>query len=183
MKLLTQESKEAIQQQGKSHERKMEESHTNKRILYGGLLILFLILIAGIIFINTTKKQFQEETYIQPSPEEVVRQYFTAWSNEDYPNMYATISDGFKKIDPNAKNLAAFRSFGESQEIESVNIHSIKETSNDGTTASVEYSIEFTLADGSKRPFSDTFTLKFRQGDVIPGWKFIHPYGPNIDTS
>ncbi|MBI1969259.1 hypothetical protein HYS48_01075, partial [Candidatus Woesearchaeota archaeon] len=57
----------------------MEESHTNKRILYGGLLILFLILIAGIIFINTTKKQFQEETYIQPSPEEVVRQYFTAW--------------------------------------------------------------------------------------------------------
>ena len=34
-----------------------------------------------------------------------------------------------------------------------------------------------------KQNFSDKFSLKFGQGDIIPGWKLIHPYGENIDTS
>lgn len=97
--------------------------------------------------------------------------------------MYATLSDGFKRIDPNAKDLVTFRSFASSQGIEGVNIISIEEKSNDGKTASVDYSVEFILSDGSRSPFTGTFTLKFRQGDVIQGWKLIHPYGENIDTS
>ncbi len=116
-------------------------------------------------------------------PEEVVRQYFTAWSNKDYVNMYATFSDGFKKIDSNAKDLTTFREFASSQGINGVNIINIKETSNDGETANVDYNVEFILADDTKRQFSDSFTLKFRQGDVIQGWKMIHPYGENVDTS
>ena len=97
--------------------------------------------------------------------------------------MYAVISDGFKKIDPNAKDLATFRNFASSQGIESINILNIEEKSNDETTAQVDYSIEFILSDSNKRPFSDKFTLKYRKGDVIQGWKLIHPYGENIDNS
>ncbi|MBI2578863.1 MAG: hypothetical protein HYW26_04075 [Candidatus Aenigmarchaeota archaeon] len=148
-----------------------------------GAVVIAAVFVAGLIYVQFTKQNEVADNYQVAPPEEVVRQYFTSWNNRDWPNMYATLSDGFKKIDPNAKDLAAFRNFASSQGIEGVNIISIKEESNDGTTASVVYSIEFTLSNGSKRPFSDRFTLKFRQGDIIPGWKLIHPYGPNIDTS
>ena len=125
----------------------------------------------------------QPTDYTIKKPTEVVRQYFESWDKKDYPNMYATLSDGFKRIDQNAKDLNTFKNFASSQGIEGVRIISIKEESNDGRTAILAYSIEFTLSDGSKQNFSDKFTLKFRQGDVIPGWKLIHPYGQNIDTS
>jgi len=125
----------------------------------------------------------QPTEYSIKNPEEVVRQYFDSWGKKDYPNMYAAISDGFKRIDPNAKDLASFRSFASSQGIDGVRIKSINEESNDGTTAIIDYSVEFTLSDGTKQDFDDKYTLKFRQGDVIPGWKLIHPYGPNVDTS
>ena len=153
----------------------------NKKTLIVGILIIALVVVIGILIVNKTKTE--EVTYEQPAPEEAVRQYFTAWSNKNYPDMYAVISDGFKKIDPNAKDLATFRNFASSQGIESINILNIEEKSNDETTAQVDYSIEFILSDGSKQEFSDKFTLKFRQGDVISGWKLIHPYGENIDTS
>lgn len=125
----------------------------------------------------------QPTEYSIKKPVEVVRQYFESWEQKDYPNMYATLSDGFKRIDPNAKDLATFRSFASSQGIDGVKVISINEESNDGTTAIVAYSVEFILSDASKQNFSDKFTLKFRRGDVISGWKLIHPYGPNIDTS
>lgn len=125
----------------------------------------------------------QPTDYTIKKPEEVVRQYFESWDRKDYPNMYATLSDGFKRIDPNAKDLSTFKDFASSQGIEGVRIISMKEKSNDGRTAIVAYSVEFTLSDASKQPFNDEFTLKFRHGDVIPGWKLIHPYGQNIDTS
>ena len=147
-----------------------------------GAVVIAAVFVAGLIYVQFTKQNEVADNYQVAPPEEVVRQYFTSWNNKDWPNMYATLSDGFKKIDPNARDLAAFRNFASSQGIEGVNIISIKETSNDGTTASVGYSVEFVSADGNKRPFSDRFTLKFRQGDIIPGWKLIHPYGPNIDT-
>ena len=155
----------------------------NEKIMYLGLIIIMIIFVLGIIYTNIKQKKAQESEYKFPLPEDVVMQYFTAWNNKDYVNMYATFSDGFKKLDPNAKDLATFRNFASSQGIENINIISIKETSNDGETASVEYSVEFILSNGSKRQFSDKFTLKFRQGDIIQGWKLIHPYGENIDTS
>lgn len=130
-----------------------------------------------------TQEQIQQPEYSIKTPEEIVRQYFESWDKEDWPNMYATLSDGFKKIDPNAKDLSTFRSFASSQGIEGVTIINIQEESNDGTTAIVSYSIEFALSNGNKQSFTDKFTLKFRQGDTIQGWKLIHPYGENIDTS
>lgn len=152
---------------------------SNKKILYFGLVTIILILVIGIFIQN--KKKSSETVYTVPLPEEVVRQYFTAWSNKDYPNMYATLSDGFKKLEPTAKDLATFREFASSQGIEEIKIINIKEESNDGTTAQVDYSVEFILNNLEKRPFSGTFTLKYRQGDIIPGWKLTHPYGENID--
>ncbi|MBI4095981.1 MAG: hypothetical protein HY438_03915 [DPANN group archaeon] len=148
-----------------------------------GIAIIAAVLIAGLIYVQFTQQNSVADNYQVASPEEVVRQYFTAWNGKDWPNMYAALSDGFKKIDPDANDMAAFRSFAESQGMEGVKIISVNEESNDGSTATVAYSVEFALADGSSRSFSDIFTLKFRQGDIIPGWKLIHPYGPNVDTS
>jgi len=155
------------------------------------IVALFLILIQNLqpnltlpgFNLFGEQEQTQQTEYSIKKPEEVARQYFESWDIKDWPNMYATLSDGFKRIDLNAKDLAAFRNFASSQGIEGIRIISIKEDSNDGTTAIVAYSVEFTLSDGKKQNFSDEFTLKFRRGDVIPGWKLIHPYGPNIDTS
>lgn len=150
--------------------------------LYLGIGILAIILIAGVVYVQLTQTK-PEQSYQAPPPEEVVKQYFESWDKKDWPNMYATLSDGFKKIDPNTKDFATFKNFASSQGIEGVRIISINEESNDGTTASVSYSVEFILTDNSKKQFSDRFTLKYRQGDIIPGWKLIHPYGLNIDTS
>lgn len=158
----------------------MKAKNSSSQLLWG-IGILAIIIVGGIAYVQLTKPQPQD--YQTPAPAEVVKQYFSSWNKKDWPNMYATLSDGFKKIDPNAKNLDAFRNFASSQGIDGVNILSIKEASNDGATASVSYSVEFVLPDGSKRSFSDRFTLKFRQGDIISGWKLIHPYGTNIDTS
>ena len=153
----------------------------NKKILYTGLLIIALVVIIGIVLEKNKPKV--EEQYTTPQPEEVVRQYFTAWNNKNYPDMYAALSDGFKRIEPTAKDLAAFRDYAGSQGINSVNILNIQEKSNDGTTAAVDYTVEFILSDGTASHFDGTFTLKYRQGDIIQGWKLIHPYGENIDVS
>ena len=147
--------------------------------LYVGLLVLFVVFVIGIIFSNRQP----EIEYSFPAPEEVVRQYFTAWNDKGYPNMYATFSDGFKNIEPTAKDLRAFKEYVQTQPIDGVNIKTIDEKSNDGRTASVDYAVEFLLKDGTKQPFEGTFTLKYREGDIIRGWKLIHPYGENIDTS
>ena len=149
---------------------------------YTLISVFVLIFIMGILYITVTNKEQQTE-YKTPLPEEVVKQYFNAWSNKNYPDMYAAISDGFKKIELTAKDLGTFRNFVESQGVGSIEILSIKEASNDGKTATVDYSVYFLNQGGKKTKFDGTFTLKYRQGDIIPGWKLIHPYGENIDTS
>lgn len=156
------------------------ENATNKKILYTGLVILFVIFVTGIVWINSKPKT---QNYSFPSPEKAVNQYFIAWNNKDYVNMYATFSDGFKKIEPTAKTLQDFKNYIDSQGIEKVEIKSIKEISNDGQTASVDYDVEFILSNGQKIPDQGTFTLKYRNADIIMGWKLIHPYGKKIDTS
>ncbi|MBI4174718.1 MAG: nuclear transport factor 2 family protein [Candidatus Aenigmarchaeota archaeon] len=155
-------------------------------ILSIGLVVILAVVIIGAALVQSGVEIFSQNNepvnYAEPPPADVVRQYFAAWNDKDWPDMYATISDGFKKIDPNAKDLAAFRSYAEAQPITGVKILSIRETSNDGDRATVDYSVEFTTTNGTS-PFSGTFTLRYRPGDVIQGWKLVHPYGPNIDAS
>ena len=98
------------------------------------ILVFIAFLIAGIAYITLTKKNNIPE-YETPSPEKVVEQYFTAWSNKNYPDMYAAISDGFKKIEPTAKDLGAFKEYAESQGIDNARILSIKESSNETSNA------------------------------------------------
>ncbi len=154
---------------------------TNNKILYTGLALILIVVTAGFFVVNS--RQEPVEDYITPEPEQVVRQYFTAWKDKNYPDMYAALSDGFKRIDPDAKDLRSFIDFASSQGVESVRIINVEEESRYETTAVVDYTVEFTLSDEKKQEFSDKFTLKYRQGDIIQGWKLIHPYGENIDAS
>ncbi|MEK6861995.1 MAG: hypothetical protein AABY07_08580 [Nanoarchaeota archaeon] len=153
----------------------------NKRLAI--TIVFIIILIIGFLIYSRINPKEANEKYERPSSLDVVEQYFSSWSNKNYPNMYATISDGFKKIEPTAKNLATFEEYTKSQKIDSINMLSIKEKSNDGNTAIVDYSIEFVLSSGGINKFDGSFSLKYKQGDVIPGWKLIHPYGDNIDLS
>jgi len=142
------------------------------------LFILFLII--GITYIYFFDKE-EVNNYEPSSPEEVVKQYFTSWNDMNYPEMYSAFSDGFKKIEPTANDLRAFTEYVKSQHIDKVIVKKIEEKSNDGRTAIVDYAVEFVLKNKSKTSFDGTFTLKYKQGDIIPGWKLIHPYGENID--
>ncbi|MBI4095837.1 MAG: hypothetical protein HY438_03190 [DPANN group archaeon] len=172
--------------------------HPNKK-LYVGLGIFILIIVTGVIFVNFGPNPPGKNAYNTPSPEDVVRQYFESWNARDWPNMYATISDGFKKIDPAAKDFATFKTYAESQNFDAIKIISIRLDSKTNSAATVSYVVELTLASsttenssdntsqlhgsGNKKQISDKFTLKYRDGDIIRGWKLIHPYGQNIDTS
>ncbi len=156
----------------------MDKLNSNRKILFIGAIILIAILIGGIIYANIQKG---DEEYEFPPPEKVVVQYFESWSAGDYSNMYATLSDGFKEIEPTAKDLRVFKEYVEIQNINGIEIVNINEISNDEKTAVVEYKVNFILEDSKKEPYSGSFTLKYREADVIRGWKLIHPYGENID--
>lgn len=112
----------------------------------------------------------------------VVETYFNAWNSQDYATMYGSISDGFKQLEPTAKTLTDFGTYASAQQISEVKIVSVKETSNDGKVATVDYNVEFT-AQGKKVPFAGTYTVKWKPNDNHPEWKLIHPYGKNIDAS
>jgi len=148
-----------------------------QNFLYSFALFSLLILVACSNQ-ETLKKNDQGAT-----PEQVVRAYFEAWDRKDWKVMYPVISDGFKKIDPDAKDQEAFSKFASNQGIEGIKILNLKETLFDETTAAVDYSIEFKLSNGATRKFDSTYTLKYRAKDKVSGWKLIHPYGPNVDTS
>ena len=153
--------------------------HLMKKIILISVAVLVLLAGAGVI-IQTTEKQ--ESEYKFPDATQTVKQYFNSWNSKDWPNMYSIVSDGFKKIEPTAQTLVDFKTYSESQNIQNVKLLDLKEESNDGKTALIGYKVEFTLKDGTKKEFSGKFTLKYREADVIKGWKLIHPYGEKIDT-
>ncbi len=154
-------------------------------------LFVFLFLI---LFINACARTQQLEQTIQKSiqtvsaedvstltPEQVVILYFQAWNDEQYDIMYSLISDGFKKIEPTAKTFDEFKTYMEKfyDTALGVRIAEAKETYKTDKEASVDYKIEITRKDATKREFSSAYTLKKRAN----GWKLIHPYGENIDIS
>ena len=155
------------------------------------LFVFILVLIAAFIFYSRSQPAEKVNEYHQPMPEDAVRFYFTSWNTKNYPDMYSTLSDGFKKMEPTAHYLLYFQKYVESQGVEAVNLLNVKETSNDGITATVDYDVELVLGEGNegkekadeKKRLTGTFTLKNRQSDIIRGWKLIHPYGNYTDTS
>lgn len=152
----------------------------NKKLLYIGAVIGIFIILSLFIFFKDVPKENNGKESIS---EKVVRQYFKSWDKKDYAGMYSIISDGFKEIDPNAKDLESFRNYASSQNINGVTVKKINENLNNGKTAVVSYSVEFIFTKGDSLPYKNQFTLKYRENDEIPGWKLIHPYGENIDNS
>ena len=154
--------------------------------------IVFLIFL--ILFVNAcTKKQSQQQTTQQSiqtvsaedvsalTPEQVVILYFQAWNDEQYDVMYSLISDGFKQIELTANTFNDFKANMEKfyDTALGVRVLEAKESYRTDKEAGVDYKIETTRKDGTKREFSSVYTLKKRAN----GWKLIHPYGENIDTT
>ncbi|MDP3766311.1 MAG: NTF2-like N-terminal transpeptidase domain-containing protein [Nanoarchaeota archaeon] len=158
-------------------------------------LFIFLFLI---LLINACAKIQQQPQIVQQTmqktvpavsaedgsiltPEQVVILYFQAWNDEQYDVMYSLISDGFKQIEPTAKTFDYFKSNMEKfyDTALGVSVLEAKESYKTDNEAGVDYTIEITRKDGNKREFSSVYTLKKRTN----GWKLIHPYGENIDTS
>jgi len=157
-----------------------------RNLLLFGILFLF--------FVNACAKQQVQQQTIQKSiqtvssedvstllPEQVVILYFQAWNDEQYDVMYSLISDGFKQIEPTAKTFEDFKANMEKfyETALGVRILEAKESYRTDKEAGVDYKIEITNKDGSKKDFSSVYTLKKRAN----GWKMIHPYGENIDTT
>ena len=155
------------------------------------LLIIFLL---AIVFINACAKTQQAQQSMQKTlptvsaedvsdltPEQVVTLYFQAWNDKKYDIMYSLISDGFKQIERTAKTFDDFKSYIEKfyDTSSGVNILEAKEHYKNDKEATVDYKIEITNKDGTNKEFSSTYTLRKR----INGWKLIHPYGKNIDTT
>ena len=150
------------------------------------LYFIFLLL----ILVNACKQQQSTIKSIEKipsgdvsllSPEQVVTLYFQAWNDKQYDVMYSLISDGFKQIEPTAKTFEGFKSYMEKFYETSLGIRIVEasEAYNNGQEAGIEYKIEITNKDGDIKEFSSTYTLKKRTN----GWKLIHPYGENIDTT
>ena len=153
------------------------------------LLFLFLIL-----FINACVKQQNQQPSAKKSistissedvstlnPEQVVILYFQSWNDEQYNVMYSLISDGFKQIEPTAKTFNDFKDYMEKffDTSSGVRIIEAKEAYKNEKEAGVDYKIEITNKDGTKKEFASAYTLKKRTN----GWKLIHPYVQNIDTT
>ncbi|MBI2574312.1 nuclear transport factor 2 family protein [Candidatus Woesearchaeota archaeon] len=130
---------------------------------------------------------YEAHAYVAPQnpdslqPKEVVEAYYNAFASRDYRTMYAVISDGFKKIEPTAKDYASFEQemsrFYETAS--SIKLISVDEPQIDADTATVGYKLEVVLLSGAVKPFDSAFTLRKRSN----GWKLIHPYGQNIDAN
>lgn len=157
--------------------------------------ILFCFLLT-VLIVNACSKQAQQSSQqdIQKTistvssedvyaliPEQVVALYFQAWNDEQYEVMYSLVSDGFKQIEPTAKTFNDFKSNMEKfyDTALGVRVVEAKEVYRNDKEAGIDYKIEITNKDGTKKEFSSTYTLKKRAN----GWKLIHPYGENIDTT
>src|SRR3989338_6101597 len=154
----------------------------------------FFIFLFFILSINSCSKQQEQQQTIEKNiqtvsaedvssltPEQIVILYFQAWNGEQYDVMYSLISDGFKQIEPTAKTFEDFQLYMSSSfETQSgIRILEVKEAYQSENEAGVNYKIEVIIIDGSKKEFKNAYTLKKRAN----GWKLIHPYGENIDTS
>src|SRR3989338_6535862 len=154
----------------------------------------FFIFLFFILSINSCSKQQEQQQTIEKNiqtvsaedvssltPEQIVILYFQAWNGEQYDIMYSLISDGFKQIEPTAKTFDDFKPYMEKfyDTALGIGILEAKESYSTDKEAGIDYKIEITNKDGSKKEFSSTYTLKKRAN----GWKLIHPYGENIDTT
>lgn len=145
-------------------------------------MVILLLAVTALAACTAQQSQQPQPQASESEAVNVVKGYFEAWDDKNWPKMYSLISDGFKQIDQTAKTLQEFEAFAKKQGITAVRINSLTEKSNDGTFALVEYDVTFTV-EGSSKQLKSTFSVKHKPNDQQPGWKLIHPFGPNIDRS
>src|SRR3989344_1322199 len=143
-------------------------------------VVLFLIFLVN----ACSKQQSQQQTTQKPIqtvsaddvsrliPEQVVILYFQAWNDKKYDVMYSLISDGFKQIEPTGKTFGDFQLYMDSffETASEIKIIEAKQAYQSEKEAGVNYKIEITMKDGTKKEFENTYTPKKREN----GWKLIH---------
>lgn len=149
--------------------------------------VLLMLLAAATLAACSPQQQQPQQTPQQGKidvsllqPAEIVRLYYESFDIKDYETMYSLISGGFKEIEPTAKSYALFAAeMGKYFKTgKGIKLLELKEPEIDGDTAVVGYKVLLQLNSGD-RELDSVFTLRKRHN----GWKLIHPYGQNIDTS
>ena len=144
-----------------------------------------IALILSILFLVSCTKTAVKLDYPKDvsslSPEDVVSLYFQAWNDKRYEVMYSLISDGFKQIEPTAKNFDEFKAYMSKfyETSSGIEVLEVKEIYNKENETGINYKIAVISKNNERKEFSSTYTLKKRAN----GWKLIHPYGENIDTT
>lgn len=143
--------------------------------------MLFMLFLAACTETQQEQNTVLSQDVLALTAEQVVTLYFQAWDSKQYDVMYSLISDGFKQIEATAKSFDDFKDYMSKfyDTSAGVNVVDVKKEYENEIEAGVNYKIEIIGKDGAKKEFSSTYTLKKKAN----GWKLIHPYGQNIDTS
>lgn len=137
--------------------------------------------ILAIFVVACQQNSNQKNDVSSLTPEQVVMLYFQAWNDKQFDVMYSLISDGFKQIEPTTKSFDDFKNYMSKfyDTSTGIEIVEVKETYQNDKEAGINYKINIVRKNDEKTEFSSTYTLKRRTN----GWKLIHPYGQNIDTT
>lgn len=112
-------------------------------------------------------------------PREVVALYFQSLKNESYDVMYSLVSDGFKQVEPSAKTSDEFRQHMQLlYRAATIDLIDASVSSQSQNEANVNYKIEIEK-DGTRKLFTSSYILRKKAN----GWKFINPYGDNVDNT
>lgn len=138
--------------------------------------IVLILFVAALAVVLLPKNSFFS------TPDATVNYYFQSWNEKNWEGMYSAISDGFKKTEPTASNLTNFENLLKSANVNSVQVHLVNVTSNNGTYAIVRFEVTYDI-NGTAATSRSDFLLRYRQNDAVPGWKLIQPYGNKADES
>ncbi len=144
------------------------------------LFVIILLLSSCAAEIKKAESTLQDkDRYKDLTPEKVVKEYYTAWATFDFKKQYALISDGFKKLEPSAKDLETFSNYmlafyGQGSAIE---LLEVSQKYFDGKEAEVGFRLNLKLKSGQEEIKSGVQKLRLTDS----GWKLVAPYGNKID--
>ncbi len=118
---------------------------------------------------------------VEGTPVEIVQRYYAAWAQQDYRQMYALVSDGWKVLEPTAHTEKDFAAYvdGFYTKAKGIRLTFASEQSNTGNEATISVALEVETLDGTFLNTNQSLTLRLKD----TGWKLIHPYGEYKDLS
>ena len=139
--------------------------------------ILFItILLIACQNTNQEIKDSNEKTAI-----DIVDLYYKSLNNKNYETMYSLISEGFKQIEPTAKDYQTFELYMKrfSNSFESVEAKDIRLVESFAEAGKVSYNMFLKPKNVEMQQLNLTTELKIKNNE----WKMIHPYSNKIDGS